>query len=139
MAVSFSDLMEAFEFVAAGGAYEHEAFLCRRSGRIYWHSEFGGDFDELPEDIDDGEKYIRVPDKRELDLGSALVFDFAKQHLPGAFDEVRGIFSKKGAYARFKDLLGRIGALEQWYEFEANAQEKALREWCEQNSIEVGE
>jgi hypothetical protein len=38
-----------------------------------------------------------------------------------------------------KDLLARTGALEQWYEFEARAREKALREWCAENSIEVGD
>ena len=139
MAVSFSELLDAFTFVGAGAMHEHEAFLCKRSGQIYWHSEFGGDFDELPEDIDDAGKYIQIPDKRELGLGKALALEFTEQRLPRAFDEVQRIFRKKGAYARFKRLLERTGALEQWYEFEASAQEKALREWCKENSIEVSD
>jgi hypothetical protein len=28
--------------------------------------------------------------------------DFARQFLPGDFDDVRQIFSRRGAYARFK-------------------------------------
>jgi hypothetical protein len=139
MTVSFKDLLLAFEFVAGGGMYENQAFLCKQSGEIYWHSEFGDNFEQLPEDIDNAEKYIRPPDKSELDLGRALVLDFTEQHLPRHLDDVRRIFSKRGAYARFKDLLARTGALEQWYEFEARAREKALREWCEENSIEVGD
>jgi hypothetical protein len=41
MAVSFPDLQLAFEFVSSGGMGENEAYLDRRSGKIYWHSEFG--------------------------------------------------------------------------------------------------
>ena len=69
MAVSFSDLRLAFEFVSSGGMGQNEAYLDRQSGKIYWHSEFGDNDEELPNDIDD-EKYISIPDKRELDLES---------------------------------------------------------------------
>jgi len=37
MAVSFSDLRLAFEFVS-GGMGENAAYLDRQSGKIYWHS-----------------------------------------------------------------------------------------------------
>ena len=63
MVVSFSDLQLAFEFVSSGRG-ENEAYLDRQSGKIYWHSEFGDNDEELPDDIDD-EKYISIPDKRE--------------------------------------------------------------------------
>jgi hypothetical protein len=95
--------------------------------------------DELPEDIDDDEKYAQIPDKRELDLGKPLVFDFVGQFLLDDFDEVQRIFSRKGAYARFKDLLVRRGTLNQWYGFESKAEESALRRWCDLNSIEVSD
>jgi hypothetical protein len=36
MAVNFSDLQLAFEFVSSGGMGENEAYLDRRSGKIYW-------------------------------------------------------------------------------------------------------
>jgi hypothetical protein len=47
MAVSFSDLQLAFEFVSSGGMGENEAYLDRRSGKIYWHSEFGENDEEF--------------------------------------------------------------------------------------------
>jgi hypothetical protein len=72
MPVSFSDLQLAFEFVSSGGMGENEAYLDRRSGKIYWHSEVGDNDEELPDDIDD-EKYISIPDKRELDLGTRSI------------------------------------------------------------------
>ena len=78
MPVSFSDLQLAFECVSSGDMGETKAYLGRQSGKIYWHSEFGEDDEELPDDIDD-EKYISIPDKRELDLGKPLVLDFARE------------------------------------------------------------
>jgi hypothetical protein len=95
MAVNFSDLQLAFEFVSGGRMGENQAYLDRQLGKIYWHSEFGDNDEELPDDIDD-EKYISIPDKRELDLGKPLVLDFAREFLPDDYDEVRHIFSQRG-------------------------------------------
>jgi len=139
MPVSWSDLLLAFEFVSASGTGEHQVFLNKQTSELYWRSDSSDDLDELPDDIDDDEKFIQLPDKRELDLGKALVFDFVRQFLPDDFNEVQGIFSRKGAYARFKDLLAQRGALDQWYDFESKAEEHALREWCDLNSIEVSD
>ena len=140
MPASFKELVEAFELVSMGapGFGEHHAYLCRESGKIYWHSDFS-DLeelnDELPEDIEDEEKYVELPDKRELDLGNRLALDFARQVLPAEFDDVRDMFHRRGAYARFKHLLAQRRVLEQWYDFEEKATERTLREWCEINSI----
>src|SRR5258708_5890139 len=125
MAVSFSDLQLAFEFVSSGGMGENEAYLDRRSGKIYWHSEFGENDEELPDDIDD-EKYISIPDKRELDLGKPLVLDFAREFLPDDYDEVRHIFSRRGAYRRYKDLLVRRAAPERRNDISNKGQEGAF-------------
>src|SRR2546430_12758739 len=90
MPVSFNEILDAFEFVSMGGGIgEHQAFLCKQSGQIYWHSELA-ELDEpegeLPDDIEDDEKYLAIPDKRELDLGQPLALDFARQVLPRDFD-----------------------------------------------------
>ena len=138
MAVSFSDLQLAFEFVSSGGMGENEAYLDRRSGKIYWHSEVGDNDEELPDDIEE-EKYISIPDKRELDLGKPLVLDFAREFLPDDYDEVRHIFSRRGAYRQYKELLVQRGALERWYDFSNKSEEMALREWCAENGIETSE
>src|SRR5438477_3398053 len=111
MPVSFSDLQLAFEFVSSGGMGENEAYLDRQSGKIYWHSEFGDNDDKLPHDIDD-EKYIPIPDKKELDLGNALILDFTREFLPDHYDEVRQIFNRRGAYRRLQNFLVRWDALE---------------------------
>src|SRR6266581_2254210 len=132
MTVAFKDIMDAYQFVS-GSAGENQAYLCKESGKIHWHSDLLGDEEEneLPEDIEEDEKYLQIPDKKELGLGKPLVLDFAREFLPNDFNKVREIFSKRGAYARFKDLLEYRNALDRWYEFEVKAEEKALREWCE--------
>jgi hypothetical protein len=38
-----------------------------------------------------------------------------------------------------KALLTRRRALDQWHAFEQKATQDALREWCEDNSIEIEE
>jgi len=132
----FKDVLDAFQFAdSGGGIVENYAYFCKQSGEFYLHSS---DLDgELPDGIDDGEKYLSMPDKRELDLGKPLALDFAREFLPDDFNHVRQIFSKSGAYARFKDLLVHRHMLNQWYDFEAKAEERALREWCEANSIDL--
>lgn len=137
MLVSWKELTLAFEFISGSDAGEQQVFLCKELGKLYWRSDLSDELDELPNDIDDSEKYAQIPDKRELDLGKPLALDFARQFLPSDFEDVRRIFSRKGAYAGFKGLLVRRGALDRWYDFEAKAQEKALRMWCDRNSVDV--
>lgn len=139
MPVAWKDLVIAFEFVGASQTGEHQVYLCKQTGRLYWHSDSSDELDELPDDIDDDEKYIAIPDKRELELGKPLVFDFVRQFLPDDYNEVQTIFRRKGAYARFKDLLVRRAMLDEWYDFESKAEESALRSWCGHNSIEVSD
>src|SRR5215469_3403782 len=82
---------------------------------------------------------ISIPDKRELNLGKPLVLDFAREFLPHDYDEVRHIFSRRGAYFRYKELLVRRDALERWYDFSNKSEAAALREWCAENGIDLSE
>jgi hypothetical protein len=136
MDISFDDIENAFFFVSMDQQFVNNAYLCRETGELFYSSEMG-DSDELPEDIDDPEKYIAIPHKNELDLGKALVLEFTSRYLPEELDQVSSIFRRKGAYAGYKDLLERKGALEDWYQFEAERRESALREWCRENHIEL--
>jgi hypothetical protein len=141
MPVDFKKLLDAYElFGMAGPPGTCKVVLCKETGNIYYRSHFeeiATPDDEMPDDIDDEEKYITLPDRRKLDLGSQLAFDFARELLPGSFDEVREIFSRRGAYQKFESLLNRRGAREAWYAFEAKAIEQALRTWCNDNLIDL--
>lgn len=135
--LNFDDLESAFDWVSAALPFENAAYVSRVTGKIWWVSDaYEGD-EEIPDDIDDGTLYLAVPHKNDLDLGRSLVFAFADQHLPDDFGRVRSFFSRRGAYARFKDFLEYKGLLERWYEFEREATEKALQRWAHENGFEL--
>jgi len=142
MPTSFEDILLAFEFVGSSYPGANDAIMCRRTGKIYLRSELSGidEFkDELPDEDADDANYIAIPDKREFGLGKPLALEFASEFLPDDFDDVRYMFSKRGAYPKFKALLARRHALDRWYAFEEKATNQALRDWCEANSIEVSD
>ena len=128
--VDLTELQGAVEWVSDGVA-DSEAFVCRRTGRIYWISDDGSlESEDLPDDVDDRVKYVSVPDKYELDIGVRLVFDFTTNHFPDQYDKVRSIFRRRGAYGRFKALLAERNLLERWYTFSEEQTLAALEEWC---------
>jgi hypothetical protein len=85
----------------------------------------------------ESEDAIEIPHKNDLGLGNQLVFDFARSHIPDDYGQVRDIFSRRGAYARYKEFLESKGFLQEWYDFEKEAQERALREWRKENRVEL--
>ncbi|MES2940761.1 MAG: hypothetical protein V4864_23990 [Pseudomonadota bacterium] len=137
--VYLSELQEALEWVSANGPFENAAYVSRETGCIYWETDTGDLEEELPEDVEDEALYAAVPHKRELDLGQELVFRFIETHATDAYDQVRGYFSKRGAYGRFKDLLERRGLLEAWHAYDQQACNAALREWAASEGLVVVE
>jgi hypothetical protein len=137
VAVDARELRNAFDFVSAGDPFDHSAWICLGTGKIYWRSSATGlDDEDLPEDIDDSDWYLAVPSQRDLDLGHRLVLTFAAQELPDDYDMVTGFFRHRGAYSRFKSLLQTRGRLARWYEFENRETDEALLAWCTAHSIQ---
>ena len=132
-AVKLGDLEDALLFVSSGDMFGHVAYVCRDTGEVLWHGDATGEWEPLPEDIDNEDRYVAVPDKRDLGLGKPLVLEFARTHLPECFAQIQEIFSRRGAYARFKDLLDRHESLDAWYAWEQEQTQQALREWCADN------
>ncbi|WP_028134505.1 hypothetical protein [Bradyrhizobium japonicum] len=140
MPTKFAKIREAFEFANTSGDMGiFRAYVCRQSGETYyWADEmYSEPLDELPDDIEDATKYVRLPDKRDLDLGKPLVLAFVREFLPGDFDDVRYFINKRGGYSKFKALLARGRAIERWHAFENEATEQALREWCKEEEISI--
>lgn len=141
MSPTIAEIAEAFEFANTGSSMgQFFAFICKRTGKIYYQTDFPDAIemnDEVPDDVNDEEKYVALPDKRDLELGRPLVLDFAHEFLPDDFDDVRDFFSRRGGYRKFKALLARRGAIDRWHAFEAKATEQALRDWCALHSIEI--
>lgn len=140
-AVHLSELQDAIDWVSAT-LVDNRAFICRRSGKIYWLSdEYGLDETDIEpaEDLDDLDKYLPVPNKHELDIGNRLVFDFVAANLPDQYDRVRDIFRRKGAYGAFKNLLAKLNSLDAWYEYSEKRTRQAIREWYEFENLEIAE
>ena len=135
--VKLSELLDAYEWVSGLGPFENSAYLNRTTGKIYIDSDQIEVDEELPEDYEDGTKYVPVPHKNDLDLGKNLAIQFADDFLLQESEKVREFFRKRGAYARFKNLLERRRMLEQWYKYEAEAVESALREWAQDKDIQI--
>lgn len=135
--VNARELHDAFDFVSAGEAFDHNAYISLDTGKIYWRST-DADLQErdVPEDLDDSDRYLAVPNQRELGLGRRLALAFAADELPDDYDTVAGFFRRRGAYGRFKGLLDTRGKLERWYEFENRATNEALVAWCAEHGIE---
>jgi len=136
--VNRDDPESTFEFVSSGAPSEHSASISVATGKIHWHPmSFEVEDDDDPEDADDPDGYISVPHKNDLDLGRLLVLCFVGREMPRDYDTVADFFGRRGAYARFKELLQRHRMLERWHDFENRATEAALLAWCEENRIQL--
>ena len=131
------DLVDAQEWLSAGGYSENRAVVSRATGAVHWVSEDITVDVELPPDLDDPNLYEEIPNKHDLDLGQRLVRRYVDTHLPDASDLVRQFFAKPGGFGRFKDLLRKRGQLEAWYRYEEEETERALREWAADNGIGI--
>jgi len=139
--VRWSEVRDAFDFVSADSPMEVQAYLSLETGQAFLDIDPAvvGETEPLPGDIDDPDKYVSIPHKNDLDLGKRLVFRFASRFLPDDFEDVQAMFSRKGAYGRFKDLLDDHGLLDEWRAYEEEATEKALREWCEFQGVTLAD
>lgn len=135
----FEDLRLAFEFVSYGRRGECEAYVRIADGAVFRRNEFGEPLDEFPDDIDDPGRYAAIPHKDALGLGEPLMLAFAYHHLPGDIEMVRSIFRQGHPYARFSELVERLGLLVSWHEFEDQACDDALRRWCRETGIAFSE
>ena len=133
--VNFSKLLDAFDFSNFGGPSEAGSFIDLDTGSLLCVAEFDDSDEEVPEDLESSERYLALPHKNELDLGQPLIRKFVEIALPSDYDTVLAYFRERGAYRKFKNLLEDRGVIDDWYAFERQATEQALKEWCEDNGI----
>ena len=141
MEVSLSDLEDAFDFVSNGILLENQAWLCKKTGKFFFSSSEVLDEDEensigLPKDAD-LKQFISIPNKKELNLGKNLVMDFAHEFCNEELHLIQRMFSGKGAYSKFKSYLENKDKLDEWYQYEADAQKSAYEDWCKGYDIQL--
>ncbi len=137
MRMTFSDLSDAFMFVDAGEPGECQAWISRTTGKVYVQSDYTDEDEPLPDDIEDAGLYLPIPNKRDLGLGRQVAIAFSEEVMPDEVEEVRDIFSRRGAFRRFRELVERRRLLQRWHEFSNKAEEDALRAWCAHKGIEL--
>ncbi len=133
--VTYEDLLNAYEWVSSDPTQESTAYVNRESGVVYFDSDEFSEDDELPDDIDDEAKYIAVPHKHDLELGKALVFSFAEEHLPDDVEKISTYFRRPGAYSKYKTILEGRHLLDAWHEYERIKTFEALIQWASDNRL----
>lgn len=134
--VNADDLENAVLLVSGLGLAE--AWVSLETGAVYLR---GDDVPEeagpLPEDIDDPERYASVPDARSLDLCQELVFDFTEAEMPDEYERVRKMFRRPGAYRNFSRLIDDRDLRKRWHAYRDERTVAALRDWCEENGLQL--
>jgi len=113
---TFEEIHHAFFYVSSDDYGMNRAFLCLDNGEIIYRSEW-----DDPKEEDEDE----------------FVIEFAEVHLQDDLDLVQRIFSRRGAYRRFKELLDERGLLQTLYDYEDIREKEALGEWVQDNEIEL--
>lgn len=132
MTATLSDIESAVEFVTSGEVMS-EVYVDRCTGAIYYIDDALEE--SPPEDLYENAQYIAVPNKQGLGLDKSIAIQFVAENLPEQLDLAYEIFSKKGAYRRFKDLLNTADKLEAWYSYEALVLREAIIEWGQENNL----
>ena len=133
MPAKIDDIEWAIEF-ASSGFGDHEAYINLDTGEIYY---IGDAVEEpIPDDLYESDRYLLFPSKQDLDLGKRLALSFIAESIPDKLEFGYDIFSRRGAYAKFKTLLESKGKLESWYAYEVAALRRATIQWCRDNDVE---
>lgn len=135
--ITCSDLEDAFLWSSANADGEMRACISKATGAVVFAQGDECLDIEVPDDLEDEDKYWAVPNRHDLELGARLAIDYAFERVPDEWDIVRGMFRHRGAYAKFKAFLDRRGLLDDWYQFELESTEKALLRWAVEEGIVV--
>ena len=135
MKVAYSDIELAVDF-SSSAECDNGAYISLDNGKIYWISD-SHDCDEMPSDFESSDRYLLIPPKDDLLHGQSLVREFVAANAPHLTEQVREIFSRRGAYRRFKSLLHKNSLSKAWHEFESQRETEAIKDWCRDNRIEL--
>jgi hypothetical protein len=83
------------------------ARCCKQSGKLYCHSGLCDKSDILPDDMGDSEKFLQIPDKRELDFGKPTRVGFRPPIPARRLRRRSTIFRQKG---RLRQIQGSVGS-----------------------------
>ena len=136
MKVKFKDIEDAYMTANAGGYVASRSRLDKATGKFYDQTD-DGDNAKIPDEVSGSGNVVSLPDKKDLDLGPLMVFRFIRETFPDGYDKVSEIFTRRGAYGRYKKWLIANNLLDKWLEYSDAAEKTALRKWCTDNGVEL--
>lgn len=138
MKIKLDDIAQAVEFVSADSDGENTAYIDRETGRYFYVSAVVEPEPDRPHDLSDA-RYVAIPNKQELDLGTWLVYAFADDYMPEYAQQIRQFFRKKGAYRQLSEFLAENDMTDAWHAYRDAAEQRAIRTWCGENGIELAD
>lgn len=106
-----------------------------RTGALIFVND-GVDPEDLPDDLDDDTRYLRV-EAIDSSLSWQIRADFAAQlDDPGLAQRLTAALEQRKPFRRFREVLGdHPRQREAWFAFERVALERHARAWCEERGV----
>lgn len=136
MKVKFTDIEAAYITANTGEYGESKSQLDKATGKFYLQTDTCDD-EVIPDEVSGSGTVVSLPNKKSFDLGPQLVFRFIRETFPAGYDKISEIFTRRGAYARYKKWLIANNLLDKWLEYSEAAEKTALCKWCADNGIEL--
>ncbi|RUO30240.1 hypothetical protein [Aliidiomarina soli] len=138
--MTYSELELAYMLVSAkGSGLDVNAFIERANGAIHIDNIELNDGDEIPADLDDATKYVRVPAQddllNEFELMGLLVERQLSEQEQAEFAQTTQDCTAQAAVRAGIHYLNSIGKLAAWRQLVTTAQERALRNWAEKEGL----
>jgi len=132
-------VMEAIEMADDNST----AFYDLEKQELIWHMEgFGYQMDEDDEEIEEmieegwRTRFFRLPTKFDINEYHFME-DFIYDEIPegGVRDQFENAIRGRGAFRRFRQLVERLGILDDWYKYKEKEQRKLAIEWCQEHDF----
>jgi hypothetical protein len=131
------DELEGAAMMVEDGGGTVTAMVSRETGMIHLlNDEYMDEEAPLPSDSGGNERYVPVPPAGTLGIGDGLILRFAATHLADDQDTVRDLFRDRDTEG-FARLLEERGAGDAWDRFHKEVTRNALRQWCEENGLQL--
>ena len=133
MKVNIKEIAEELQTLSDEACFYYN----KQTGELeYFNYEHENPNDLELEEVEDDEKFIRLPDKFDInDYGILKDFMFVQEDRE-IRDALYDIIHSKGVFKKFRQVVERFGILEKWYEFNNEEYEDIVKEWCEENALE---
>ena len=138
MKVKLGVILDAIEMADDNYTY----FLDLETGEILFLADeliTGLDNEGLEDEIEENpERYLRLPTKFEIHEYH-IMEEFIWTLKGEKADKLECAIQGRGVFRRFKDMVDRMGALQQWYDFQAEYYRKLAIDWCREHGLEYEE